>query len=229
MLTHPDSALFKKAVEGSELNSLQSKIFPRCQVRRCRSKSGHSSPFLTDIARFFFSPAAGFSIHVGDGISLPGIIPQPYDGQGKRDYDPAHRTKIPLISHMPWNIFSELTGLTLPPFSRKHLLTASVGQQQQSGATADPQILRAKSITAHSHPVPISSAADLRRPSSGSVISSSDADASSVSRLPLSGVDTHVPHLICKWKPQSICPLASGFVIGWSGVTLEMAACWRIR
>jgi hypothetical protein len=99
-------------------------------------------------------------------------------------------------------------------------LTASVGQQQ-SGATADPQVLRAKSITAHSHPVPISSAADLRRPSSGSVISSSDADASSVSRLPLSGVDSHVPHLICKWKPQSICPLASGCVIGWSGV------CWR--
>ncbi|CAH0053313.1 unnamed protein product [Clonostachys solani] len=79
---------------------------------------------------------------------------------------------------------------------KKHLLTASVGQQQQSGATADPQVLRAKSITAHSHPVPISSAADLRRPSSGSVISSSDADASSVSRLPLSGVDSHVPHLI---------------------------------
>jgi hypothetical protein len=50
--------------------------------------------FLTDIARFFFlSPAAGFSIQAGDGISLPGIIPQPYNAQGKRDYDPAQRTK----------------------------------------------------------------------------------------------------------------------------------------
>jgi hypothetical protein len=27
--------------------------------------------------------------------------------------------KIPLTLHMPWNVFSEMTGLTLPPFFKE--------------------------------------------------------------------------------------------------------------
>lgn len=92
--------------------------------------------------------------------------------------------------------------------SQQHLQQQAQQQQNQAQQqqSAEAQLLRSKSsIASHSHshahahahahahtrPVPISSAADLRRPSSGSAISSSDIDGS--------GLSSHTPHLICEF------------------------------
>lgn len=78
-------------------------------------------------------------------------------------------------------------------------------QQQQSGVSPEAQLIRSKppvngQSSSRPVPVPISSAADLRRPSSGSVISSSDVDGSGLSS------SAHQPHLLCTY-PTPTCPL----------------------
>lgn len=73
-------------------------------------------------------------------------------------------------------------------------------QQQQGAGSVEAQLLRSKaslnSHNAHTRPVPISSAADLRRPSNGSPLSASDVDGS--------GASSHKPHMICE-SPTNHC------------------------
>lgn len=78
--------------------------------------------------------------------------------------------------------------------SRKNLLTPStVGQ----GVSTEAQ-LRCKTTPSNNNPIGLNTA-DLRRPSSGSIISSSSIDGTS-SFLGTSGsVEGHVPHMICKF------------------------------
>ena len=97
--------------------------------------------------------------------------------------------------------------------SRKHLLTTSnsnVGQQTQQRGSAEAQPpLRSSSSSAANHPIPITSAAELQRPSSGSPISSSDVDTSMMANGSAgggTGSDGHMPHMLCEYS-NSLFPL----------------------
>jgi hypothetical protein len=74
-----------------------------------------------------------------------------------------------------------------------HPLTANVGQQNlRTRSTGSGS---SSSAAAVNHPVPIHSAADVRRLSSGSGIEMGDVDASI---LAAAGGDGHVPYLLCE-------------------------------
>jgi hypothetical protein len=90
---------------------------------------------------------------------------------------------------------------------KKHLLTTSnsnVGQQTQQRGSAEAQPpLRSSSSSAANHPIPITSAAELQRPSSGSPISSSDVDTSMMANGSAgggTGSDGHMPHMLCEYS-----------------------------
>lgn len=87
--------------------------------------------------------------------------------------------------------FATIQPLIANGSCRKNLLTASTAGQPVSTEAQ----LRCK--TAASNPMGMSTA-DLRRPSSGSAISTSSIDGPS-SFLSNSGLDNHVPHMICKF------------------------------
>lgn len=76
-------------------------------------------------------------------------------------------------------------------FCRKNLLTSSTAGQPISTEAE----LRCKLVA--NNPMSVGTA-DLRRPSSGSVISSSSVDGSP-SFLSNSALESHVPHMICKF------------------------------
>jgi hypothetical protein len=79
--------------------------------------------------------------------------------------------------------------------SQQQSQSQSQKQQQQGTGSVEAQLLRSKaSLNSHhvpTRPIPISSAADLRRPSSGSPLSTSEVDAS--------GASSHKPHMICEY------------------------------